>query len=96
MAEADMVTQRPAGLHSKPIGANVQSMETVTVFSHHACWPLLGARRHIIVMMSAAGIGGVIGGFFSTDLVQAASVIWSNHILPAYFELLLSGIPFCA
>jgi len=84
-------------LHFKPIGGNFQGMDdTSTAFSHHARHPRLGAGRYVIVMMSAVGIGGIAGVLLSTDLVQAASAIWSNYILPAYFELLLSGIPFCA
>ena len=36
------------------------------------------------------------GALFATEIVQAATGLWSSYVVPAFFELLLSGIPFCA
>ena len=36
------------------------------------------------------------GALFAAEIVQAATGLWSSYVVPAFFELLLSGIPFCA
>jgi len=71
-------------------------MDAVLSRSERAEHPRSGLSRRALVLMAAAGIGGVAGGLFSTELFQAAVSVWSNYIVPAFFELLMSGIPFCA
>lgn len=51
-------------------------------------------RRHG-VLFGAALTGGVLGAAFATEIVHAAVGVWSAYVVPAFFELLLSGIPFC-
>ena len=52
------------------------------------------SRRQWIVF-GAALAGGAVGAAFATEIVQAAMSLWSSYVVPAFFELLLSGIPFC-
>ncbi len=51
--------------------------------------------RRQAVLFGAALTGGALGAAFATGIVQAATGLWSAWMVPAYFELLLSGIPFC-
>ena len=52
------------------------------------------ARRHY-VLFGAALAGAVPGALFATEIVQAATGLWSVYVVPAFFEMMLSGIPFC-
>ena len=52
------------------------------------------ARQHR-VLFGAALAGAVPGALFATEIVHAAVGVWSAYMAPAFFELLLSGIPFC-
>ena len=49
--------------------------------------------------MAAALAGGALGGLFGSDaageVAQAAAGLWSDRLVPAFFDLLLSGVPFC-
>ena len=47
-------------------------------------------------LVGAALAGAAPGALFATEIVQAATGLWSSYVVPAFFELLLSGIPFCA
>ena len=47
-------------------------------------------------LLAAAIVGGLAGGLFSSQIVGTVASIWSNYVVPAYFELMLSGIPLCA
>jgi len=47
-------------------------------------------------LLGAAIFGGLAGGLFSDQIASATAGIWSNYVVPAYFELMLSGIPLCA
>ena len=47
------------------------------------------------ILAGAALAGAAPGALFATEIVQAATGLWSTYIFPAFFELLLSGIPFC-
>ena len=51
------------------------------------------SRRRLL--FGAALGGGALGGLFGVEIAQAAAGVWSGHFVPAFFELLLSGIPFC-
>lgn len=55
-----------------------------------------GMSRRQMVLLGAAIFGGLAGGLFSGEIAAAAGSVWSNYVVPAYFELLLSGIPLCA
>ncbi len=48
------------------------------------------------ILFGAALAGGAAGALFAGEIVQAATGVWSSYVVPAFFELLLSGIPFCA
>ena len=48
------------------------------------------------ILFGAALAGAAPGALFATEIVQAATGLWSSYVVPAFFELLLSGIPFCA
>ena len=48
------------------------------------------------ILFAAALAGGALGALFAGEIVQAATGVWSAYVVPAFFELLLSGIPFCA
>ncbi|MCY4396655.1 MAG: hypothetical protein OXC10_16120 [Rhodospirillaceae bacterium] len=52
------------------------------------------ARRQWI-LVGAALAGAVPGALFATEIVQAATGLWSVYVVPAFFETMLSGIPFC-
>ena len=52
--------------------------------------------RRQLFLFGAALAGAAPGALFATEIVQAATGLWSSYVVPAYFELLLSGIPFCA
>lgn len=52
--------------------------------------------RRQMLLVGAAVSGGLIGGLFSGWIVETVSSLWSNYVVPAYFELMLSGIPLCA
>lgn len=52
-----------------------------------------GWRQKILI--AAAVGGGILGGLFSADIGSAMSSLWSNYVVPAYFEIFMSGIPFC-
>lgn len=52
--------------------------------------------RRQAVLFGAGLTGGILGAAFGIEIVQAAASVWSNYFVPAFFELLLSGIPFCA
>ena len=54
----------------------------------------LSRRQWILV--GAVLAGAAPGALFATEIVQAATGVWSSYVVPAFFELLLSGIPFCA
>ena len=51
--------------------------------------------RRRAVLIGAALAGGVLGSAFATEIVHAAAGVWSAYMVPAFFEMLLSGIPFC-
>ena len=51
--------------------------------------------RRQAVLFGAALAGGALGAAFATEIVQAATGVWSAYMVPAFFEMLLSGIPFC-
>ena len=61
--------------------------------SGHAVLRPLSRRQ--AVLFGAALAGGALGAAFATEIVQAAAGVWSAYMVPAYFELLLSGVPFC-
>ncbi len=48
------------------------------------------------ILLAAALAGGALGALFASEIVQAATGVWSAFVVPAFFELLLSGVPFCA
>ena len=48
------------------------------------------------ILFGAALAGGAFGALFAGEIVQAAAGVWSAFVVPAFFELLLSGVPFCA
>lgn len=52
------------------------------------------ARRYR-VLVGAALAGAASGALFATEIVQAATGLWSAYVVPAFFEMMLSGIPFC-
>ncbi|MDE0704570.1 MAG: hypothetical protein F4204_12150 [Rhodospirillaceae bacterium] len=62
--------------------------------SHRAARPPLPRRQAIL--LGAALVGGALGAAFGSEIVQAATGVWSAFVVPAFFELLLSGVPFCA
>ena len=51
--------------------------------------------RRRAVLFGAALAGGALGAAFATEIVQAAAGVWSAYMVPAFFEMLLSGVPFC-
>lgn len=57
---------------------------------------LRSLSRRQIALSGAALAGGASGALFAGEIVQAATGVWSAFVVPAFFELLLSGIPFCA
>ncbi len=57
---------------------------------------LRSLSRRQIALSGAALAGGASGALFADEIVQAATGVWSAFVVPAFFELLLSGIPFCA
>lgn len=57
---------------------------------------LRSLSRRQWILFDAALAGAVPGALFATEIVQAATGLWSSYVVPAFFELLLSGIPFCA
>jgi len=61
--------------------------------SDRAVLPPLSRRQ--AVLFGAALAGGALGAAFATEIVQAATGVWSAWMVPAYFELPLSGVPFC-
>ena len=56
---------------------------------------LRSLTRRQWVLFASALAGAVPGAAFATEIVQAATGLWSSYVVPAFFELLLSGIPFC-
>ncbi len=57
---------------------------------------LRSLSRRQIALSGAALAGSASGALFAGEIVQAATGVWSAFVVPAFFELLLSGIPFCA
>jgi len=58
--------------------------------------PASSMSRRQILLLAAAVVGGLAGGLFSSQIVETTASLWSNYVVPAYFELMLSGIPLCA
>ena len=51
--------------------------------------------RRQAVLFGAALAGGALGAAFATEIVLAVIGVWSAWMVPAFFEMLLSGVPFC-
>lgn len=69
------------------------SVSAILAASDRAALRSLSRRQWIL--SGAALAGGAVGAAFATEIVQAATGLWSAYVVPAFFELLLSGIPFC-
>lgn len=54
--------------------------------------PLLLRRA---ILFGAALAGGGLGAAFGIEIAQAAAGLWNAYTVPAFFEILLSGIPLC-
>ncbi|MXY40003.1 MAG: hypothetical protein F4027_10990 [Rhodospirillaceae bacterium] len=69
------------------------SSPAAPALSGHAVLRPLSGRQ--AVLFGAALAGGALGAAFATEIVQAVIGVWSAWMVPAFFEMLLSGIPFC-
>ena len=51
--------------------------------------------RRQAILFGAGLTSGALGAAFGAEIVRAAAGLWSAYMAPAFFELLLSGVPFC-